>query len=50
LADQIPYFDTANAIIFVAPVSAFDQVRLVRVNFGTLTDLRTVSRRRPANE
>lgn len=23
----IPYFDDANAIIFVAPVSAFDQVR-----------------------
>ena len=23
----VPYFDDANAIIFVAPVSAFDQVR-----------------------
>jgi guanine nucleotide-binding protein alpha-1 subunit len=23
----IPFFDDANAIIFVAPVSAFDQVR-----------------------
>ena len=24
----VPYFDDANAIIFVAPVSAFDQVRM----------------------
>jgi len=24
----VPYFDDANAIIFVAPVSAFDQVSL----------------------
>jgi hypothetical protein len=24
----VPYFDDANAIIFVAPVSAFDQVRV----------------------
>ena len=23
----VPYFDEANAIIFVAPISAFDQVR-----------------------
>lgn len=29
MAYQIPYFDTANAIIFVAPVSAFDQVCLL---------------------
>ena len=25
----VPYFDEANAIIFVAPISAFDQVRNV---------------------
>ena len=25
----VPYFDDANAIIFVAPISAFDQVRVV---------------------
>ena len=25
----VPYFDDANAIIFVAPVSAFDQVRFL---------------------
>ena len=24
----VPYFDDANAIIFVSPISAFDQVRL----------------------
>jgi guanine nucleotide-binding protein alpha-1 subunit len=24
----IPYFDDCNAIIFVAPISAFDQVRV----------------------
>lgn len=33
----VPYFDDANAIIFVAPVSAFDQVRQflhIRLCFG----------------
>lgn len=25
----VPYFDDANAIIFVAPVSAFDQVSII---------------------
>lgn len=34
----VPYFDDANAIIFVAPVSAFDQVcPCVRVRKGMLT-------------
>lgn len=32
----VPYFDDANAIIFVAPVSAFDQVRLPSPIFGAL--------------
>ena len=27
----VPYFDDANAIIFVAPVSAFDQVRMLSI-------------------
>ena len=49
----VPYFDDANAIIFVAPVSAFDQVP-----FPFLTSLprsrssvpRSVLGRRPADE
>jgi len=28
----VPYFEEANAIIFVAPISAFDQVRKKREN------------------
>jgi hypothetical protein len=27
----VPYFDEANAIIFVAPISAFDQVRIGQI-------------------
>ena len=33
----IPYFDDANAIIFVAPVSAFDQVRTTACNCNALS-------------
>jgi len=34
----VPYFDEANAIIFVAPISAFDQVREDRysVSFASM--------------
>jgi hypothetical protein len=33
----VPYFDDANAIIFVAPISAFDQVNIKnRECFGRL--------------
>lgn len=31
----VPYFDEANAIIFVAPISAFDQVRNGSLNSFT---------------
>ena len=30
----VPYFDDANAIIFVAPVSAFDQVSFSGINLS----------------
>lgn len=28
----VPYFDDANAIIFVSPISAFDQVRFLQAH------------------
>jgi guanine nucleotide-binding protein subunit alpha len=49
----VPYFDDANAIIFVAPVSAFDQVRPYSPR-TTLSDplivLPSVPRRRPTHK
>lgn len=33
----VPYFDDANAIIFVAPVSAFDQVRFSFLDASSLS-------------
>jgi len=30
----VPYFDDANAIIFLAPVGAFDQVRFSRTSLS----------------
>ena len=33
----VPYFDDANAIIFVAPVSAFDQVRFLLLDASLST-------------
>jgi len=40
----VPYFDEANAIIFVAPISAFDQVREGRhsVSYASLMTRRTL--------
>lgn len=35
----VPYFDDANAIIFVAPISAFDQVCFVVEFFALFTPL-----------
>lgn len=35
----VPYFDDANAIIFVAPISAFDQVSFLSCPFPTPADI-----------
>jgi guanine nucleotide-binding protein alpha-1 subunit len=34
----VPYFDEANAIIFVAPISAFDQVRIAAVHYARVVN------------
>lgn len=46
----IPYFDDANAIIFVAPVSAFDQVTVLKSMFDASYSILPVSRRRPSHQ
>jgi guanine nucleotide-binding protein subunit alpha len=48
----VPYFDEANAIIFVAPISAFDQVRNRSLNSLRKHDdpLSTVPGRGPSDE
>lgn len=38
----VPYFDDANAIIFVAPISAFDQVGYILHHDTAPIDLRLV--------
>jgi hypothetical protein len=41
----VPYFDEANAIIFVAPISAFDQVRnVLNASMACLTSNSTWTR------
>jgi G-protein alpha subunit len=46
----VPYFDDANAIIFVAPVSAFDQVRLLTSSPSVPLNQILVSRRRSSDQ
>ena len=50
----IPYFDDANAIIFVAPISAFDQVGPelfpTAISLIKLREIFIVSRRGSTNE
>ena len=46
----VPYFDDANAIIFVAPVSAFDQVRSSFDSPELCSSFIPVSRRRPTHK
>ena len=47
----VPYFDDATAIIFLAPVSAFDQVNFCNVILSDGgSDELTVPERRPKDE